>query len=124
MRMHPTDAAARGIEHGDVIRVFNERGSLLAGVIVSDQVRPQVVQLSTGAWFDPIETEDGKPFCVHGNPNVLTPRYRHIEPRSGLLRSARAGRGQTLVRRPAANPRLRPARLTATCKALQGSDIG
>ena len=71
--MHPTDAAKRGIEHGDVVRVFNDRGSLLAGVIVSDQVRPQIVQLSTGAWFDPIETADGKPFCVHGNPNVLTP---------------------------------------------------
>lgn len=72
MRIHPTDAEARGISHGDVVRVFNDRGALLAGVIVSDQVRPQCVQLSTGAWFDPVETDDGKPFCIHGNPNVLT----------------------------------------------------
>jgi biotin/methionine sulfoxide reductase len=72
MRMHPTNAAERGISDGDVVRVFNDRGSLLAGVLISEQIRPDVVQLSTGAWFDPIETLDGKPFCVHGNPNVLT----------------------------------------------------
>ena len=72
MRMHPDDAQARGIEDGDVVRVFNDLGSLLAGVLISEQVRPQVIQLSTGAWFDPAEMLDGKPFCRHGNPNVLT----------------------------------------------------
>ncbi|MCL5776638.1 molybdopterin-dependent oxidoreductase [Limibaculum sp. FT325] len=69
MTIHPKDAAARGLKHGDVARIHNERGACLAGVIVSDKVRPGVVQLSTGAWYDPIE-----PFgmCKHGNPNVLT----------------------------------------------------
>src|SRR3546814_9327804 len=51
--IHPDDAAARGIGDGDVVRVWNDRGSCLAGVIVSDVVIPGVVQLSTGAWFDP-----------------------------------------------------------------------
>jgi biotin/methionine sulfoxide reductase len=32
---------------------------------------PGVVQLATGAWFSPAD-ESGRPFCVHGNPNVLT----------------------------------------------------
>ena len=72
MRMHPDDASARGISDGDVVRVFNDRGSVLAGVIVSDAVRQSVVQLSTGAWFDPVQTSDGATFCAHGNPNVLT----------------------------------------------------
>jgi biotin/methionine sulfoxide reductase len=35
-------------------------------------VRPGVVQLSTGAWFDPDEPNADQPLCVHGNPNVLT----------------------------------------------------
>ncbi|GAA4939698.1 molybdopterin guanine dinucleotide-containing S/N-oxide reductase [Streptomonospora halophila] len=69
MRMHPGDAAARGIADGDVVRVYNDRGSLLAGVETSADVRPDVVQLSTGAWYDP---SSPAATCVHGNPNVLT----------------------------------------------------
>ncbi|MFQ5566726.1 MAG: molybdopterin dinucleotide binding domain-containing protein, partial [Paracoccaceae bacterium] len=72
MVMHPADAAARGIAGGDVVRVFNGRGACLAGVIVSDEVRPGVVQLSTGAWYDPAEPGVDGSLCKHGNPNVLT----------------------------------------------------
>ncbi len=72
MAMHPADAAARGIADGDVVRVFNGRGACLAGVIVSDEVRSGVVQLSTGAWYDPAEPGVEGSLCKHGNPNVLT----------------------------------------------------
>jgi biotin/methionine sulfoxide reductase len=30
------------------------------------------VQLSTGAWYDPLDPTDPQSLCVHGNPNVLT----------------------------------------------------
>ena len=33
---------------------------------------PGVVQLSTGAWYDPQAGVADDPLCVHGNPNVLT----------------------------------------------------
>ena len=72
IRMHPADAAARGIRSGDIVRVFNERGSCLAGAVVTHAVRPRVVQLSTGAWYDPLDPADPNAMCVHGNPNVLT----------------------------------------------------
>jgi biotin/methionine sulfoxide reductase len=72
IRMHPDDAAVRGIADGDVVRVFNARGSCLAGAVLSRAVRSGVVQLSTGAWFDPFDAEDDQAMCVHGNPNVLT----------------------------------------------------
>jgi biotin/methionine sulfoxide reductase len=72
MRINPADAAARGIRTGDVVRVFNDRGSCLAGAVVTDTVRPRVVQLSTGAWYDPLDPADPDTMCVHGNPNVLT----------------------------------------------------
>jgi biotin/methionine sulfoxide reductase len=72
IRLHPTDADARHIRDGDVVRVFNDRGSCLAGAVVTDSVRPRVVQLSTGAWYDPIDPADPDAMCVHGNPNVLT----------------------------------------------------
>jgi biotin/methionine sulfoxide reductase len=72
IRLHPDDAGARGIRSGDVVRVFNDRGSCLAGAVVTDVVRPRVVQLSTGAWYDPLDPADPDAMCVHGNPNVLT----------------------------------------------------
>jgi biotin/methionine sulfoxide reductase len=72
VRIHPDDAAARGIADGDIVRLFNRRGSCLAGAVLSRDVRPGVVQLSTGAWYDPIDPDDPRSMCVHGNPNVLT----------------------------------------------------
>jgi len=55
-----------------VVRVFNDRGACLAGLVVDDRLRRDVVQLSTGAWFDPADPADPDAMCVHGNPNVLT----------------------------------------------------
>jgi biotin/methionine sulfoxide reductase len=72
IRLHPDNAESRGIRDGDVVRVFNERGSCLAGAVVTPDVRPGVVQLSTGAWYDPLDPSDPSSMCVHGNPNVLT----------------------------------------------------
>jgi biotin/methionine sulfoxide reductase len=67
IRLHPSDAEARGVVDGVVVRVFNDRGACLAGAVVTTELRPGVVQLPTGAWFDPSGS-----LCVHGNPNVLT----------------------------------------------------
>ncbi|BBK40560.1 biotin sulfoxide reductase [Allostella vacuolata] len=72
VRIHPDDAARRGIVDGDVVRLFNARGACLAGAIVSTDVRPGVIQLATGAWYDPADAAEDNPLCVHGNPNVLT----------------------------------------------------
>ena len=71
-RMHPDDAEARGIVDGDIIRLYNSRGACLAGVRITDGIRRGVIQLPTGAWYDPSDPEDNSPLCVHGNPNVLT----------------------------------------------------
>jgi len=72
IRLHPADASARGIADGDVVLVFNDLGRCLAGAVVTDQVRPGVVILPTGAWYDPVEHPGVGSLCVHGNPNVLT----------------------------------------------------
>jgi len=70
--LHPADAAARGIEAGDLVRVFNDRGACLAAARLSDRIRPGVVRLSTGAWFDPADAGSNRPLEKHGNPNALT----------------------------------------------------
>lgn len=70
--LHPADAALRNICEGDIVRVFNARGACLAGAVLSPTVRPGVVQMSTGAWFDPEFPGQPGSLCKHGNPNVLT----------------------------------------------------
>ncbi len=72
LTLNPLDAQARGLRDGDVAKVFNERGAFLAGVIVSDGIRPGVVQIATGAWFDPLVRGEPGSLEKHGNPNVIT----------------------------------------------------
>lgn len=71
-RMNSCDAVARNIQDGDIIRIFNDRGACLAGIEISDTVRPGVLQLATGAWYDPQDPSYPMSLEVHGNPNVLT----------------------------------------------------
>ncbi|MBL0419205.1 molybdopterin-dependent oxidoreductase [Ramlibacter sp. AW1] len=72
LRMHPSDAQARGLADGDVVRVFNRRGALLAGLVVSDVLMPGVVQIATGAWYDPLDAAQDDTLDKHGNPNMVT----------------------------------------------------
>lgn len=67
--MTTDDASARGLGHGDLVRVFNDRGATLAVVAIREDLMSGVVQLPTGAWWDPIEPGGT---CRAGNPNVLT----------------------------------------------------
>jgi biotin/methionine sulfoxide reductase len=71
--LHPDDAAARNISDGDIVRLFNDRGACLSAAIISNAIRPGVMQLPTGAWFDPLEPGQPGSLCKHGNPNMLTP---------------------------------------------------
>jgi biotin/methionine sulfoxide reductase len=72
IRMHPLDGAARGVNDGDVVRVFNDRGHCLAGARFTEAIRPGVVALATGAWWDPEVRGDPTSLDRHGNPNGLT----------------------------------------------------
>ncbi|HSC22709.1 MAG TPA: molybdopterin oxidoreductase family protein [Casimicrobiaceae bacterium] len=48
--IHPDDAAARGIASGDPVRIFNDRGSLLAIARVSDRARRGLV-VAPSVWW-------------------------------------------------------------------------
>jgi len=48
--MHPTDAAARGLRAGEVVRIFNELGEVHVPLTVSDEIRAGVVALPKGLW--------------------------------------------------------------------------
>jgi len=62
--MHPLDAAARGIGAEDMVRIFNDRGSMQARVRVTDKARPGLV-VGLSIWW--------KKFAADGkNANEVT----------------------------------------------------
>jgi len=72
LRMNPADAESRGLRAGDFVRVFNDRGAFVAAVQIVDDLMAGVVQIATGAWFDPVEPGTPGSLEKHGNPNVVT----------------------------------------------------
>jgi trimethylamine-N-oxide reductase (cytochrome c) len=68
----PQDATARGITGGDIVRVYNARGQVLAGAVISDRYTPGVIRIHEGAWYDPERGGVSGALCKYGNPNVLT----------------------------------------------------
>ncbi len=48
--MHPADAAARGLDDGDLVRVFNALGEVQCPLQVAASVPPGTVSLPKGLW--------------------------------------------------------------------------
>lgn len=71
-RLNPQDAANLGIRAGDVIRIWNQRGAVLAAARPCPAIRPGVVQLATGAWYAPADLPGLGLTCLNGNPNAVT----------------------------------------------------
>ena len=72
IHINSRNAAERHLKNGDVVQVKNARGACLAGVVIDNALRDGVVQMSTGAWYDPEDPSKPNSICKHGNPNVLT----------------------------------------------------
>jgi trimethylamine-N-oxide reductase (cytochrome c) len=80
--MNPKDAGVRGIENGDVVRVFNERGTVLGGAYVTERIMPGVVYMDHGARYDPIvpgELDRG------GAINTITPHNVTSKNATGMV---------------------------------------
>ena len=68
--IHPATAQARGIKNGDIVRAYNERGSVLGGAMVWERIMPGVVYMDHGArvdWIIPGELDRG------GAVNLISP---------------------------------------------------
>lgn len=52
--VNPVDAEKCGLKNGDIARLYNERGSVLGGVIVSERIMPGVLYQDHGARVDSI----------------------------------------------------------------------
>ena len=49
--LSPADATARGVQEGDLVRVFNDQSSLTCPVRVDPTLRPGVVVIAKGVWL-------------------------------------------------------------------------
>ena len=80
-RMSPEDAASRGVKHGEVVEVYNDRGSVLCGLEVTNRLPAGVVHsYESCADYQPIGTPGESPE-TNGCINILTPS-RFITKRS------------------------------------------
>jgi anaerobic selenocysteine-containing dehydrogenase len=83
--INPGDAAARNIENGDVVKVYNERGTVLGGAYVTERMMPGVVYMDHGARYDPIvlgELDRG------GAINTITPHNTTSKNATGMAVSS------------------------------------
>ncbi len=74
IRIHPKDAAERGISEADIVKVYNGRGAVLCSAHVTERIRPgSVHSYEAGSKYDPLEP--GKPGSIDrgGCINLLTP---------------------------------------------------
>jgi anaerobic selenocysteine-containing dehydrogenase len=74
--MHTSDAQARGIKYGDIVRVYNERGAVLCAAFVTERLMPGVVSASEGANYDPVEVgvldKGGCVNTIFPSPGILS----------------------------------------------------
>ncbi len=50
IELHPDDAAARGIDGGDLVQVSNERGTLTIEAVISSDLQPGLASMAFGWW--------------------------------------------------------------------------
>lgn len=67
LEVNSIDAREKGFKEGDVIEIFNSRGSILRKLHISERVMPGVIVIHEGVWIN-IKNEK----CIAGSPNVLT----------------------------------------------------
>ena len=68
LKINTEDASERGIADGDLVELYNERGTVIVGARVSDDIMKGVVSLYEGAWL----SFDSKGRCNSGAINMLT----------------------------------------------------
>ena len=65
----PEDADKLGIAAGDIVKVYNDRGTVLCGAKISERILPQSVMVNKGSRSDPID----EGFDRGGNINLISP---------------------------------------------------
>ena len=80
--MHPATAEEQGICHGDIIKVFNERGTVLCAAYVTERLIPKAIYVDHGSRFDPIDAEA---IDRGGAINLITPHNNISKHATGMV---------------------------------------
>jgi molybdopterin guanine dinucleotide-containing S/N-oxide reductase-like protein len=96
VRLHPQDAGIRGIRSGDIIKMFNDRATVLGIADVTERMRPGVVHSYEGSSsYDPVEA--GNPLspdrggCVNllSSSRLMSQNVPGMAPNSVLIEIAK-----------------------------------
>ena len=82
--LNPRDAAKRGISNGDIVKIFNERSTVLGGALVTERLIPGAVYMDHGAradWIIPGELDRG------GAINTTAPNNTISKHATGMVSS-------------------------------------
>jgi anaerobic selenocysteine-containing dehydrogenase len=85
--LSPKTATERGIRHGDIVKLYNDRGAVLGGAYVTERLMPGVAYIDHGARLDPIipgELDRGGAINTI-TPNSITSRHATGMATSGFL---------------------------------------
>jgi len=84
-RIHPVDAKARGIKEGDIIKMYNDRGSVLGMANVTERIRPGVIHsYQASGIYDPLQKGQAYSTDRGGCVNILTPDRLMSQNASGM----------------------------------------
>jgi trimethylamine-N-oxide reductase (cytochrome c) len=70
--INPIDARILGIKDGDLVEVYNDRGAIVCGAVLSSRIIRSVVRVDEGAWYAPEQPGKIGTRCISGDVNVLT----------------------------------------------------
>ena len=95
-RINPKDAEARGIRDGDIVKLFNDRATVLCAAIVTHRVRPGCIHSAvSSAKYDPIEPgnsrspDRGGCVAMLTNDRFMSSNVAGTAPNSCLIEVAR-----------------------------------
>jgi len=73
VRIHPLDAASRGIQQSDLVKLYNDRGTVLGIAELTERVRPGVIHCyGSSGIYEPLEPGNSHSVDRGGCVNLLT----------------------------------------------------
>lgn len=99
IRMNPADAAARGLRRGELVEVFNDRGSVLCGLDTTERLPRGVVHSFESCADFRCLAEPGRSAEVNGCVNTLTSSRNHRREGARTVRQLLSGGRPQMGRR-------------------------
>jgi trimethylamine-N-oxide reductase (cytochrome c) len=95
--IHPTEADKRGIKNGDIVKLHNERGTVLCGAYVTERLMPGVVYVDHGSrcdWIIPGELDRGGAINLISPSSVISKNCNGMASSGYLVEAERVSLGQ------------------------------